>query len=133
MVPRVCDFLAMGSTFGMGVVCGPIDHRLASECVSMVSFNNNASRQKFPLGRIVGTPAALEAMGKSGDSPHALLMRHATGDWGDLCAADKQANDDALRHAARILSAYHLTDGTKVWIITEWDRSVTTLLLPSDY
>lgn len=60
-------------------------------------------------------------------------MRHATGDWGGLDPADKRANDSALANGERLLSAYPLRDGTKVWIITEWDRSVTTLLLPSDY
>ena len=99
----------------------------------MVAANNNSSRQKFSLGRIVATPAALEALAKSGDSAHDLFRRHATGDWGDVCAEDKRANDDALASGERLLSAYHLRDGTKVWVITEWDRSVTTLLLPSDY
>jgi hypothetical protein len=99
----------------------------------MVATHNNSSRQKFPLGRIVATPAALEALARSGDSAHSLFMRHATGDWGDVCAADKRANDDALAKGERLLSAYLLRDGTKVWVITEWDRSASTLLLPSDY
>lgn len=91
------------------------------------------SNQKFPLGRIVATPAALDALSKSGDSAHGLLMRHATGDWGDLDNDDKRANDADLTHGGRLLSAYILRNGTKVWIITEADRSATTLLLPSDY
>ncbi len=97
--------------------------------------NSTASttKQKFPLGQTVATPAALDALAKSGDSAHALLARHATGDWGDLCEGDKQANDADLIHGGRLLSAYVLRDGTKLWIITEADRSATTLLLPSDY
>lgn len=94
---------------------------------------NSTPRQKFPLGRIVATPAAIDALAQSGDSAHALLMRHSTGDWGDLCDSDKQANDADLAHGGRLLSAYVLGDGTKLWIITEHDRSATTLLLPSDY
>jgi hypothetical protein len=90
-------------------------------------------RPLFPLGRIVATSVALAALAHSGDSAHALLMRHATGDWGDLCAEDKRANDDALVHAARVFSAYLLKDGAKVWIITESDRSATTVLLPDEY
>ena len=85
----------------------------------MVAANNNPSRQKFSLGRIVATPAALKALAKSGDSAHDLFRRHATGDWGDVCAEDKRANEDALSIGERLFSAYHLRDGT--------------LLLPSDY
>ena len=61
----------------------------------------------------------------------ALLARHRAGDWGDLGAADTRANDEALAEGGRLLSAYQ-TAG-KVWVITEWDRSATTVLLPADY
>lgn len=60
------------------------------------------------------------------------LQRHRQGDWGDVCTEDKQANDDALKHGDRILSAYAI-NGKKIWIITEWDRSVTTILFPDEY
>jgi len=98
-----------------------------------MTATNATSQQKFPLGRIVATPAALDALGKSGGSAHGLITRHATGDWGDLCEGDKQANDADMMHGGRLLSAYILSDGTKVWVITEADRSATTVLLPSDY
>lgn len=62
----------------------------------------------------------------------ACLNRHAKGDWGDVCDEDKKANDFALDNKERILSSYTLDD-TKIWIITEWDRSVTTVLFPSEY
>lgn len=62
-----------------------------------------------------------------------LLRRHLAGDWGDLDAEDRAANECALRDEARLLSAYELTTGERLWIITEADRSTTTLLLPSDY
>jgi hypothetical protein len=60
------------------------------------------------------------------------LERHANQDWGDLCSEDKKANDDAVRHGGRVLSSYELR-GDKLWIITEADRSVTTLLTPEEY
>ena len=62
-----------------------------------------------------------------------LLARHVSGDWGDLCADDKQANDDAIVSGDRILSAYILSTGVKVWIITESNRQATTVLLPDEY
>jgi hypothetical protein len=61
------------------------------------------------------------------------LKRHHTGDWGDLCAEDKEANEIALQYGGRLFSAYHDRKKVKFWIITEADRSATTVLLPSDY
>jgi len=87
----------------------------------------------FTLGQTVATPGALGALAENGQSAAAFLGRHALGDWGDLCEEDRQANDEALKEGLRLLSAYRLNDGTKLWIITEHDRSVTTLLLPSEY
>jgi hypothetical protein len=88
---------------------------------------------KFPLGQTVATPGALEALQAAGQDPTALLARHQGGDWGDLDAEDKQENELSLKQGFRLLSAYHLTTGVKVWVITEADRSATTLLLPSEY
>ena len=91
------------------------------------------------LGRIVATPGALKALERTGEHPSTFLRRHEHGDWGHLCNEDKHANDDAVKHEgdherqARVLSCYRLKDRTKLWIITEWDRSVTTVLLPSEY
>lgn len=87
----------------------------------------------FNLGRTVATPDALEELERAGQSPAELLQRHVTGNWGDLDDHDKEANEDALKHGARILSAYYLKTGVKVWVITEADRSSTCLLLPSEY
>jgi hypothetical protein len=86
----------------------------------------------LPLGRVVATPGALDLLGKSGGHPFDLLARHATGDWGDLCAFDRRQNQIALRDGYRILSSYEVSTG-RVWIITEADRSVTTILLPEEY
>ena len=96
---------------------------------------------KFPLGQIVSTPAAIEFLADN-DRANAgaalsqkLLGRHQSGDWGDMGDEDKRTNDGSLgagEDAGRIFSSYNVGDG-KVWIITEYDRSVTTILLPSDY
>ncbi len=87
----------------------------------------------FTLGQTVATPGALQALEAAGEEAGRFLDRHALGDWGDLCDEDKQANDEALADDLRILSAYRLSDGTKIWVITEADRSATTLLLPEEY
>ena len=87
----------------------------------------------FPLGQVVATPGALEALQAAGQDPRTLLSRHQTGDWGEVPAEDKQENDFSVQQGFRILSAYTLSTGVKLWLITEWDRSVTTLLLPQEY
>ena len=88
-------------------------------------------QSKFPLGRVVITRNALETI-PAADVSRAL-HRHASGDWGDLCEDDRQENELSLKEGYRLLSAYHAADGSKFWIITEADRSVTTVLLPDDY
>jgi hypothetical protein len=85
----------------------------------------------FPLGQVVATPAALKLVPP--DLLQHWLQRHQTGDWGAVCPEDWAANDRDLIEGNRLLSAYLTPDGTKVWIITEWDRSVTTVLLPEEY
>jgi hypothetical protein len=100
----------------------------------MNAINITSSVQKFPLGRIVATPAALAELARTGDSAHELLMRHVTGDFGTVCKEDWKANDDAIEHGERVFSAYLLKDGaTKLWVITEADRSSTCVLTPDDY
>ena len=88
---------------------------------------------RFPLGRIVATPGALAALEEAGESPGTLLKRHVTGDWGEVDEHDRQENEFSVAHGFRLLSAYTVTNGTKLWIITEADRSATTILLPSEY
>jgi hypothetical protein len=87
----------------------------------------------FPLGRLVATPGALEALAASGQSPTDFLARHLRGDWGDVCPDDKRLNDEAVKDGSRILSAYVTTAGVRLWVITEADRSSTCLLLPDEY
>ena len=85
---------------------------------------------RFSLGQTVATPGALEALIEANQIPLALLARHASGDWGEVCDDDKECNNAALEDGCRLLSAYTLTTGVKVWIITEWEHSETTILLP---
>ena len=87
----------------------------------------------FNLGRVVATPNALQLLEQHGVAPLTLLKRHAAGDWGDVPADDAKANQDALKFGRRLLSVYSIAGNEKIWTITEADRSVTTLLLPSDY
>jgi hypothetical protein len=88
---------------------------------------------RFPLGHIVSTPGALEACREAGQSPLEFLSRHVAGDWGTVCPADAAENELSLKEGFRILSAYALKNGTRIWIITEADRSSTCILLPSEY
>jgi len=88
---------------------------------------------KFPPGRVVATPGAIELLDKNGMDGSSVLLRHLQGDWGDLDDADIKQNDLSLENKQRLLSSYSLPDSAKVWVITEWDRSVTTILLPEDY
>ena len=90
-------------------------------------------RPLFDLGQVVGTPGALQALENAGQQPGELLARHVMGEWGDLCDEDKAENDLSVEKGFRILSAYTLQTGVKIWVITEWDRSATTILLPEEY
>lgn len=90
-------------------------------------------QQRFALGDIVATTGAIDALSEADSTPITFLERHVTGDWGDLCEEDRQANEYAVGHGVRVFSSYRLPTGTKLWVITEHDRSVTTLLLPSEY
>ena len=86
---------------------------------------------KVELGKIVATPGALRAVSEL--CIMQALFRHVQGDWGDVCREDREANDWALSHGERLLSSYHTKEHVKFWIITEADRSVTTVLLPEEY
>src|SRR5580765_3990652 len=90
-------------------------------------------KQQFPLGRIVATPGALEALHRAGQSPSDFLSRHVRGDYGEISEEDRLENELALQQSFRLLSVYTTQAGDSLWVITESDRSVTTLLLPQDY
>ena len=85
----------------------------------------------FPLGQMVMTPGVRDGIPPS--EMLRALRRHAGGDWGKLEPEDRQANDDALKNGGRLVSSYLAKNGTKFWIITESDRSATTVLLPEEY
>ncbi len=87
----------------------------------------------FPLGQVVATPGALEAMEEASQSSAELLQRHVTGDWGNVPPEDAKENELSVKQGFRILSSYKLKTGVKIWVITEADRSATTFLLPSEY
>ena len=98
-----------------------------------VQNNDSPTRATYlPLGHVVATPGALDVVRAHGIDVVGLLHRHRSGDWGDLSSHDARANDHALVGGARVLSAYE-TSGGRLWIITEADRSATTVLLPSEY
>jgi hypothetical protein len=87
----------------------------------------------FSPGQIVATPAALALLEQANKSPLEFLSRHLRGDWGGLCQKDKTENELSLKHGFRVMSSYEVTRTEKIWVITEADRSVTTLLLPDEY
>ena len=89
------------------------------------------SSVRFELGQMVITPNALDTL--HAEDVRLCMGRHQRGDWGDVCPDDYKANEDALQHGSRLFSVYHDRVGVKFWIITEADRSVTTVLLPEDY
>jgi hypothetical protein len=91
------------------------------------------SKALFPLGQTVITPSCLEEIHSSGSSPVVYLHKHQHGEWGDLGEADQAENWMSVREGYRILSAYVLPNGKRIYCITEWDRSVTTVLLCSEY
>lgn len=95
-------------------------------------------KRLFELGTMLATPGAMEALENSGDSVLEYITKHVTGVWNELDAHDQVANLDALKTGARVFSAYTLSDGTQIWIITEakgdnGKRASTTILLPSEY
>lgn len=86
---------------------------------------------RFKLGQLLATPGAIDAF--NGGSFWPYIKRHCQGDWGEICEEDKAENELSLKHGFRLLSAYTIPNGCKVWIITEADRSATTILLPEEY
>jgi len=90
-------------------------------------------RPLFDLGQLVATPGALAALEKSGQNPMDFVSRNVTGDWGELSKEDREENRLSLQKGFRLLSSYRTSAGDQLWVITEADRSVTTLVLPEEY
>jgi hypothetical protein len=88
-------------------------------------------RRRFSLGKVHATPTALERLSR--EEITNALCRHAQGDWGEVDAHDRRANERALQDGSRLFSVYRASHGSKFWVITEADRSLTTVLLPEDY
>ena len=88
---------------------------------------------RFTPGMIVATQGVQALIERNTFNPTHYLQRHLDGDWGDVDSEDWEANQSALEHGDRLLSVYRITDEVTLWIITEWDRSVTTMLLPDEY
>ena len=99
----------------------------------MISHPKGQARSGLPvsLGHVVATPGALRALTERDIST--ALARHRSGDWGECCLEDAQENDRSLATGLRLLSVYRSAGGVTFWVITEADRSVTTVLLPEDY
>jgi hypothetical protein len=106
---------------------------LPSEHAEHGSDEKNRVPDTLELGQIVATPGALDEMEESGDNAGTFLARHSAGDWGDLTEEDRKENEFSLEHGFRLLSSYRLRNGSKLWVITEADRSSTCLLLPEEY
>lgn len=96
---------------------------------------NQPTRLKplFHPGRLLVTPAAHTALHMQGIPVISVLLRHICGDWGDLCDDDRRQNDLSLEAGLRLLSSYPLPDTRRIRVITEWDRSATTILLADEY
>ena len=97
----------------------------------MIAARN--TKPRFELGQVVATPGAIDALEKANQSATEFIRRHVVLDAGELDEEDQQTNEEGVESGDRILSSFLLKDDTKIWIITEADRSVTTLLLPSEY
>jgi hypothetical protein len=99
----------------------------------MEANSMSTTNGRVPLGEMVATPRALQAIEAAGQDAIGFLYRHQQGDWGDLSDDDKRENEFSVDKELRIFSAYYTAKGEKIWIITEADRSATTILLPSEY
>ncbi len=99
----------------------------------LILYRELAKPGRFDLGQLVMTPGAGDAMQAAGHIPPEFLLRHKHGDWGELDEEDRLENERALAHGGRLFSAYSTRREEKLWVITEWDRSATTMLLPTEY
>ena len=96
-------------------------------------MQKTTKRPLFDLGQLVATPGALAALEKAGQNAMDFLSRHVTGDWGDIPEDDRKENQFSLEKGFRLMSSYRSNAGDVVWVITEANRSHTTLLLPDEY
>ena len=104
-----------------------------SSPASPASHDKAASTPLFALGQVLATPGALELLETHQLTALPFVLRHVSGDWGDICAEGRQSNAEALQYGYRLMSVYVISKAERLWIITEADRSSTTLLLPEEY
>ncbi|MEJ7862727.1 MAG: hypothetical protein WKF90_13945 [Pyrinomonadaceae bacterium] len=100
---------------------------------SQNTITKTQNKVLFPLGQIFLTIGAREALEDSNQTPSEFIARHQTGDYGDICEDDRRENELSVKEGFRILSAYKTSQDVKIWVITEADRSSSTLLLPEEY
>lgn len=97
------------------------------------TITKTENKALFDLGQTYMTIGAREALAESNQLPSEFLARHQSGDWGIVCEDDRKENDLSIRENFRILSSYKTSQDIKIWVITEADRSSTTILLPDEY
>lgn len=132
--PRYQELLAAYDRARERYKADPTAHALAILETGLAMLVQELRRPgKFDLGQMVMTPGADGAMRTALQAPPEFLLRHKHGDWGELPPEDVRENEWSLEHGARLFSAYRTRTDEKLWVITEWDRSVTTLLLPEEY
>jgi hypothetical protein len=106
---------------------------MSAKVTTSKDSNTTPSPIRFELGRLVMTPGAIEALEEAGQSPQEMISRHARLEQGELCDEDHRENLFSVDKHLRIFSAFKTANGVKIWVITEADRSATTLLLPDEY
>lgn len=109
------------------------DSGQAAACPNDSSPAFGSDTPLLPLGQVLATPGALALLHSQQLTPLRFVLRHMAGDWGDICEEDRQTNAEALVQGARVMSVYVLGKTQRLWVITEADRSSTTLLLPEEY
>jgi hypothetical protein len=124
---------ARAFAFNAPLFAVPLRSKKRNQRKEFFQMQQLSKQPALELGQIVATPGALAALKKAGQQPGEFLTRHVNREWGDLSEEDRKENDYSLEHGFRLLSAYRTHAGDKLWIITESDRSVTTLLLPEEY
>ncbi|MDQ3712704.1 MAG: hypothetical protein M3388_10860 [Acidobacteriota bacterium] len=110
-----------------------IQHSGEKKMQDNITITTTENKALFPLGQVFLTIGAREALAESDQMPNEFLVRHQSGDYGDICEDDRRENELSVKEGFRILSSYKTSSGVKIWVITESDRSSTTCLLPSDY
>lgn len=119
----------------MNSLCVPRDDQRSTDATGGgdSSVHLSAARPLFALGRVVATPFSLAAIEAAQMAPITFIARHQMGDWLEMSGHDAEANRRATEHGGRVFSAFELETGQRIYVITEADRSVTTILLPSEY